>query len=180
MALAGENEEIYAGYLYKSPQASLFKLQKSWKRRYFVLLKKSKTTSHLKYFKSEEMKRGESLGTIDLSRVSLMFLNPESHSMWKWVHENFRCSPSNVLFMKVADREYFLIGETSLEIERWFKALYDAMSNRPHKLLDPKETGRIRDISAPPNSLKKDQRIEWRLDTSSDSDMPSPKEDQHE
>ncbi|MCI4384338.1 hypothetical protein PGIGA_G00037540 [Pangasianodon gigas] len=180
MALGGEKEELCAGYLYKSPQKSLFKLQKSWKRRYFVLLKKSKTTCHLKYFNSEEVKKSEPIGAIDLSQVSLMFLNPEIHYMWKWVQEIFRCSPSCVLFMKVADREYFLIGETSSEIERWFFALYDAMNNRPHKLHDLKETGRIRDISAPRNSLKTYQRVEWRLDASSDSDIPSSKEDQHE
>lgn len=45
-------------------------------------------------------------------RVSLMLVNPETHSMWKWVHEHFRCSPSCVLFMKVANRDYFLIGDT--------------------------------------------------------------------
>ncbi|XP_058262342.1 pleckstrin homology domain-containing family S member 1-like [Hemibagrus wyckioides] len=169
-------EELCAGYLYKSPQASLFKLQKSWKRRYFVLLKKCEITCHLKYFKSEEMKNSEPIGAIDLSQVSSMFLNPEIHSMWKWVHENFRCSPSCVLFMKVADRDYFLIGETSLEIEKWFSALYEAMYNRPHKLFEPKEYGRIRDISAPPNSLKTDQRVEWKLDARSDSS----KDEQHE
>ncbi|KAK3529559.1 hypothetical protein QTP70_031974, partial [Hemibagrus guttatus] len=40
--------------------------------------------------------------------------------------------------MKVADRDYFLIGETSSEIEKWFSALYDIMHNRPHKLVEPK------------------------------------------
>ncbi|GAA6110300.1 pleckstrin homology domain-containing family S member 1-like [Tachysurus ichikawai] len=169
MALSGEKEELCAGYLYKSPKESQFKIQKSWKRRYFVLVKKNKTTCHLDYFKSEEMKKSEPLGAIDLSQVSWMFLNPENHSMWKWVHENFRCSPSCVLFMKVADRDYFLIGETSSEIEGWFSALYEAMHNRPHKQLELTEARGIRDISAPPYSVITDQRVEWKLDASSDS-----------
>ncbi|KAK1793997.1 hypothetical protein P4O66_010908, partial [Electrophorus voltai] len=58
------------------------------------------------------MKKHELLGTIDLSQVSLMCLCPETHSMWKWVHTNFRCSASCVLFMKVVDRDYFLIAES--------------------------------------------------------------------
>lgn len=43
---------------------------KSWKRRYFDLLKKIKTTCHLKYFKREEIKKNELLGTNDLSVYS--------------------------------------------------------------------------------------------------------------
>ncbi|KAM9463041.1 pleckstrin homology domain-containing family S member 1-like isoform 1-T2 [Clarias gariepinus] len=159
-------EELCAGYLYKSPQPSLFRLQKSWKRRYFVLLKKSSTSYHLQYYKNEQIKTTEPLGVIDLSQISLMFLKPENHSMWKWVHENFRCSPSCVLFMKVDNRDFFLIGDSSPEIERWFDVLYHAMNNRPHKLLDPKESVKIREISAPANSLKTDQRVEWGLDAS--------------
>uniref|UniRef100_A0AAR2IQJ6 PH domain-containing protein n=1 Tax=Pygocentrus nattereri TaxID=42514 RepID=A0AAR2IQJ6_PYGNA len=182
-----EDKELCSGYLYKSPPASLIKsqvktnlniyiliisyfflskfisfhhdlltLQKSWKRRFFVL-KKNKTSCQLEYFKNEEKTKTELLGAIDLSQVSLMFMCPETHSMWKWVHKNFKCSAACVLFMKVMDRDYFFIGESSWEVERWFRALFDAMKNRPHRLLNPQDSGRIRDISEPPHSQNTDQ-----------------------
>ncbi|XP_076854583.1 uncharacterized protein plekhs1.4 [Brachyhypopomus gauderio] len=158
---SGKWEELCAGYLYKSPPARHYKSQKSWKRRFFLLFKTSEATCWLKYFADEEMKRSEALGTIDLSQVSLMCLCPETHSMWKWIHANFRCSPSCVLFMKVVDREYFLIAESSCDTDRWFRALFDALNSRPHRLLE-KEFGGIRDIGAPPCSLDTNQRVEWK------------------
>ncbi|XP_051522855.1 pleckstrin homology domain-containing family S member 1 isoform X2 [Myxocyprinus asiaticus] len=132
----GAEEQVCAGYLYKSPPENQFKNQKSWKRRYFVLLKYSDHTCQLKYFKSEN--KNKSLGVIDLSAITFMFLRPEMHSMWKWIQNNFRCSPSCVLFIKVPERDYFLIGENSGDMDKWFTTLFDVLNNRPHRLLDPK------------------------------------------
>ncbi|XP_017551509.1 pleckstrin homology domain-containing family S member 1 isoform X1 [Pygocentrus nattereri] len=165
-----EDKELCSGYLYKSPPASLIKSQKSWKRRFFVL-KKNKTSCQLEYFKNEEKTKTELLGAIDLSQVSLMFMCPETHSMWKWVHKNFKCSAACVLFMKVMDRDYFFIGESSWEVERWFRALFDAMKNRPHRLLNPQDSGRIRDISEPPHSQNTDQGAEWTPEAYSASEI---------
>ncbi|XP_015463823.3 pleckstrin homology domain-containing family S member 1-like [Astyanax mexicanus] len=161
--MASREEELCSGYLYKSPPATLFKSQKSWKRRFFIL-KNIKTFCQLEYFESEEKTKSELLGAVDLSQVSLMLLRPETHTMWQWVHEHFKCSAASVLFMKVADRDYFFIGENSWEVERWFHALFNALNSRPHRLLDPKDSGGIRDISAPPESEHTDHRAEWRLD----------------
>ncbi len=40
-----------------------------------------------------------------------MFLYPEMHAMWKWIHNNFRCSSSCVMCIRVPERDYFLVGE---------------------------------------------------------------------
>ncbi|KAK2876326.1 hypothetical protein Q8A67_020422 [Cirrhinus molitorella] len=146
----GAEEQMCSGYLYKSPPENQFKSQKSWKRRFFVLLKYTDNLCQLKYYKNEE--KNKPLGYIDLSKITYMFLYPEMHSMWKWIHNNFRCSSSSVMFIRVPERDYFLIGENSWEMDKWFTALYDILNNRPHRLLDPKTFGSKRDISEPPQS----------------------------
>ncbi|XP_056325615.1 GRB2-associated-binding protein 1 isoform X2 [Danio aesculapii] len=156
----GAEEQLCSGYLYKSPPEKHLKNQKSWKRRYFVLLKYSNDRCLLNYYKNEETNK--SLGNIDLSKITFMFLNPEMHAMWKWIHENFRCSPSSVMFIRVPEREYFLIGENSWEMEKWFNALFTILNFRPHKLLDPKTFGSMRSISEPPQSVKdNEQGAQW-------------------
>lgn len=137
----------------------IFFLQKSWKRRFFVLLKYRDNKCQLKYYKNEE--KNKPLGDIDLStyvqylhsalfisnwtciislkpdyrrnhlffclpfRVTYMFLYPEMHTMWKWIHNNFRCSSSCVMFIRVPERDYFLIGENRfvLNVFAFFRAV---------------------------------------------------------
>uniref|UniRef100_A0A8C2A525 Si:ch211-28p3.3 n=1 Tax=Cyprinus carpio TaxID=7962 RepID=A0A8C2A525_CYPCA len=182
----GAKEQMCSGYLYKSPPENLFKsqvcfsgrgknrtgyytgkfffffffLQKSWKRRFFVLLKYTDSMCQLKYYKNEE--KNKPLGDIDLSNVTYMFLCPEMQTMWKWIQNNFRCSSSCVMFIRVPERDYFLIGENSWEMEKWFNALFDILNNRPHRLLDPKTFGSERHISEPPQSENDNkQKTEW-------------------
>ncbi|XP_050979648.1 pleckstrin homology domain-containing family S member 1 isoform X2 [Labeo rohita] len=152
-------EQMCSGYLYKSPPENQFKSQKSWKRRFFVLLRYRNNVCQLKYYKNEE--KNKPLGDIDLSQVTYMFLHPEMHSMWKWIHNNFRCSSSSVMFIRVPERDYFLIGENSWEMDKWFTALYDILNNRTHRLLDPKTYGSNRYISEPPQSDEDKQQTEW-------------------
>ncbi|XP_056627668.1 pleckstrin homology domain-containing family S member 1 isoform X2 [Triplophysa dalaica] len=156
----GGGQEMCAGYLYKSPPENQFKTMKSWKRRYFVLLKYTNHTCQLNYYKSPE--KGKPLGDINLSAITYMFLHPEMLDMWKWIQNNFRCSPSCVMFVKVPERDYFLIAENSWEMEKWFTALFDALSNRPHRLQNPKEFGTIRNIGELPQSTNdNNQEAEW-------------------
>ncbi|XP_067226448.1 pleckstrin homology domain-containing family S member 1 [Chanodichthys erythropterus] len=168
----GAEEQTCSGYLYKSPPENQFKTQKSWKRRFFVLLKYSNNTCLLKYYKNEEMNK--QLGDIDLSKVTFMFLNPEMHKMWDWIHNNFRCSSSCVMFIKVPDRDYFLIGENSWEMEKWFKALYDILNNRPHRLLDPKTFGLNKNIRELPQPEKDEQKAGWGHSKYVTHELPSP------
>ncbi|XP_015245985.1 PREDICTED: pleckstrin homology domain-containing family S member 1 [Cyprinodon variegatus] len=128
--------EIMSGYLFKSPPPKFLKSE--WKRRYFVLFKTNEHDYQFRYFRSAEDK-GTPLGNIDLTQISLLYESPQHHQKWPWVQKTFKCSPSCVLYIRAGNRDYFLIGDTSTEVERWFKALYDALNNRPHRLLSSEE-----------------------------------------
>ncbi|XP_073670527.1 pleckstrin homology domain-containing family S member 1-like [Paramisgurnus dabryanus] len=165
----GPKQEVCAGYLYKSPPENQFKTLKSWKRRYFVLSKCNDHTCQLKYYKSPE--DSKPLGSIDLSKVTYMFLHPEMQAMWTWIQKNFRCSSSCVMFMKVPERDYFLIGENSWEMEKWFNALFETLNNRPHRLLNPKVFGTFQNISELPQST---------IENNQDTDLGFIKYNTHE
>ncbi|XP_051968892.1 pleckstrin homology domain-containing family S member 1-like isoform X2 [Xyrauchen texanus] len=151
-----KSEELYTGYLHKSPCLTrLTNGLKSWKRRFFVLSKMEEDTYQLAYFKNHERK--EQYGKIDLSKVSCLTTGPEEHHMWDWIQKNFKCPPSSVLFLRVDDivskftRDYFLIGKNSDEVDGLFKALIKVLKNEKLKqnLPDCQSENRCRSISAP-------------------------------
>ncbi|KAK9965727.1 hypothetical protein ABG768_004801 [Culter alburnus] len=152
-------EEVYTGYLYKSPgQSALLKSVSSWKHRFFVLSKTGEDDYQLKYYTNSE-KRDKPVGEIDLSKISLLFTGPEKHQMWDWIQKHFRCPPASVLFLRVEDdtpkhaRDYFLIGENSDDVNGWHNALVKALktqkSNKLRHTDDTVEDNRFRSMSAP-------------------------------
>ncbi|XP_041830374.1 pleckstrin homology domain-containing family S member 1-like isoform X2 [Melanotaenia boesemani] len=132
--------KIRSGYLIKSPPHKHMQKEKSWKRRYFVLYKISENEYYFKYFKNPE-DTDEPVGGIELSGISLLYGNPEHHQKWGSVPKSFRGSPSCVLYIRSAEKErdYFLVGQSSEEVDGWFSDLFDALKNRPYKFLNTEE-----------------------------------------
>ncbi|XP_066549690.1 pleckstrin homology domain-containing family S member 1 isoform X2 [Amia ocellicauda] len=122
-------EKQTSGYLLKSPPLSRFRSYKSWKRRYFELSQMSENGHVLKYYKSKE-ERDKISGEIDISQITLIYLSPVNHGKWNWIQKTFRCSSDMVLFARVSDRDYFFIGESKEDVDRWYNAIFNVLKSK--------------------------------------------------
>ncbi|XP_018968986.2 pleckstrin homology domain-containing family S member 1-like [Cyprinus carpio] len=126
-------EEVCKGFLIKSPPSRQIRNMKSWKRRFFVLSKTNDSSHELKYYKSTE--RDKPIKSIDSSTITMLQVNPEANPDFEWICKTFKCSPDTVLLMKTENpgakvqREFFFIGDTSEEVDRWFNFLFRAIKN---------------------------------------------------
>ncbi|XP_016367447.1 pleckstrin homology domain-containing family S member 1-like [Sinocyclocheilus rhinocerous] len=126
-------EEVCTGFLLKSPPSRQIRNMKSWKRRFFVLSKTNDCSHELKYYKSTE--RDKPIKSIEASTITMLQVNPEASPVFEWICKTFKCSPYSVLFMKTENpgakvqRDFFFIGDTSEEVERWFNVLFRAIKN---------------------------------------------------
>ncbi|XP_028331634.1 pleckstrin homology domain-containing family S member 1-like isoform X2 [Gouania willdenowi] len=122
---------IRAGNLIKSPP-NRCKTENSWKTRHFVLYQLNEHEHQLMYFRSSD-ETDRPIGEIDLTHISVLQFAPQSHDKWMWIEKKFRCAPSCVLHIKSGDRDYFLVGQTSEEMDGWFTDLYEALKNKTHR-----------------------------------------------
>ncbi|XP_056325585.1 pleckstrin homology domain-containing family S member 1 [Danio aesculapii] len=130
---AAEMKDLCSGFLYKSPPSGQIRKMKSWKRRFFVLEKTNNGSHELQYYKTTE--KDKAIKSIEVSSITLLYVGPESHSAFEWISKTFKCSSSSVLFMKAENptdkvqREYFFIGDSSEEVNRWFNAIFGVLKN---------------------------------------------------
>nr|XP_014348100.1 PREDICTED: pleckstrin homology domain-containing family S member 1 isoform X2 [Latimeria chalumnae] len=136
-----EKQICLEGYLLKSPPLRIISSQFSWKRRYFVLSKTNENNYILEYFKDQNQ-TAKSLKEINISKISNVYIRPLRHSKWEMVKKMFNCGSAEVLFIETKEREFFLIGETEEEIERWCASISSAQ-----KEIQAKENKTTEEIS---------------------------------
>ncbi|XP_056627618.1 pleckstrin homology domain-containing family S member 1 [Triplophysa dalaica] len=134
-------EELYSGYLFKSPPTGLLRNMKSWKRRFFVLTKTGDSTHMLNYYRSDE--KDSLIKSIDVSTITkLLNACPTTHPAHEWICKTFKCSSCCVLLMNTENpkekihREYFLIGENSAVADGWYTALLQ-LQKQPRYFIHP-------------------------------------------
>ncbi|XP_026133428.1 pleckstrin homology domain-containing family S member 1 isoform X2 [Carassius auratus] len=142
---AAEEEEVYTGFLIKSPPPRRIKNTKSWKKRFFVLSKTNDNCHELKYYKSTE--RDKPIKSIQASTITMLQVHPEDNPALDWICKAFKCSPDTVLSMKAENpgdsvpREFFFIGDSSKDVDSWYTALSRATkNNRIEQQTEPQST----------------------------------------
>ncbi|XP_045147469.1 pleckstrin homology domain-containing family S member 1 isoform X2 [Echinops telfairi] len=98
----------------------------SWKKRFFVLSKRRESGFTLFYYKDHQQR-----GAIELDQNSSVEVGISSHEKMQAVQKMFKCHPEEVMSIRTASRDYFLIAHNREKIEDWVSAMSSLCWNRP-------------------------------------------------
>ncbi|XP_010222663.1 PREDICTED: pleckstrin homology domain-containing family S member 1, partial [Tinamus guttatus] len=112
--LCSNGEVCKHGFFIKSPPLQLLSSQNSWKRRFFILSKSSKSFYTLKYLKGQSIK-----GSIAVDQIINIEVGISNSDRMAIVKKMFKCPPEEVMSISTGDRSYYLIGKCRQEIEEW-------------------------------------------------------------
>ncbi|XP_006880226.1 PREDICTED: pleckstrin homology domain-containing family S member 1 [Elephantulus edwardii] len=113
-----ENEVCKQDYFIKSPPSQLFFSANSWKKRFFILTKSRESGFSLSYYKDQNQR-----GSIEIDQnfsVEIGISNPEKMQS---VQKMFKCHPEEVMSIRTANRDFFLIGHDREKIKDWVSFL---------------------------------------------------------
>ncbi|XP_060622797.2 pleckstrin homology domain-containing family S member 1 [Anolis sagrei] len=108
------------GFFRKSPPIHLFTNQTSWKKRHFTLSKSIKNGYILRYFKDQQLK-----GNIEINETSKIEIGIADSEKMAMVRKMFKCVPTEVMTIRTGNRDFYLIGTDSKEVEEWANILYE-------------------------------------------------------
>ncbi|XP_006162827.1 pleckstrin homology domain-containing family S member 1 [Tupaia chinensis] len=130
-----ENEVCKQDYFIKSPPPQLFFSVGSWKKRFFILSKNGEKGFSLSYYKDHHQR-----GSIEINRYSSVEIGISSQEKMQSVQRMFRCHPEEVMSIRTANREYFLISHDREKIKDWVSLMSSFCQDRkaPHRNTEEK------------------------------------------
>ncbi|XP_039727097.1 pleckstrin homology domain-containing family S member 1 isoform X3 [Pteropus medius] len=109
-----ENEVCKQDYFIKSPPPQLFTSVTSWKKRFFILSRRGEKRLSLSYYKDHHLR-----GSIEIDRNCSIEVGISSHEKLLTVQKMFKCHMDEVMSIRTATREYFLISHEREKIKDW-------------------------------------------------------------
>ncbi|XP_045709967.1 pleckstrin homology domain-containing family S member 1 isoform X2 [Phyllostomus hastatus] len=109
-----ENEVCKQDYFIKSPPPQLFGSAASWKKRFFILSRDRENGFNLSYYKDHQRR-----GFIKIDQNSHVEAGISSHEKMQAAQKMFKCQPDEVMSIRTASREYFLINYDREKIKDW-------------------------------------------------------------
>ncbi|XP_036919776.1 pleckstrin homology domain-containing family S member 1 isoform X2 [Sturnira hondurensis] len=109
-----EKEVCRQEYFIKSPPPQLFSSETSWKKRFFILSRSGENSFNLSYYKDHQRR-----GFIKIDQNTHVEVGISSQEKMQSVQKMFKCRPDQVMTIKTASREYFLIGSDREKIKDW-------------------------------------------------------------
>ncbi|XP_050004484.1 pleckstrin homology domain-containing family S member 1 isoform X3 [Alexandromys fortis] len=108
------NEVHKQDYFIKSPPPQLFFKATSWKRRLCILSQNGERGLSLSYYKDHQHR-----GSIEIDLSTIIEVGISSPEKMQSVQKMFKCHPDEVMSIRTANRDYFLIGHDRETIKDW-------------------------------------------------------------